>query len=178
MKAVVFIRHAQSEANVSHILSDDFVGNPLSDFGVSQAEAVAEELARLSKAKLLFSSPVLRAKQTADIIARRIGALPKSDARLKERGMGSLNNKKFSSAESMENAFMEEIKSNYIHGLESWDRLKSRIREFICALDGSVTIAVTHRDPIAAALGSSDPKYDDDTIPGRVLNTFPNPQPL
>ncbi|MDE1855730.1 MAG: histidine phosphatase family protein [Candidatus Micrarchaeota archaeon] len=101
--------------------------------------------------------------QTAGIIANGTGINPAVDERLKEREMGRLNNVKFDSREMMLKAFWDEVESDYAEGLESWDSLKKRISGFMGGLsEGKVFLAVSHRDVIAAALGSVDARFDSD----------------
>ncbi|HUY70553.1 MAG TPA: histidine phosphatase family protein [Candidatus Baltobacteraceae bacterium] len=169
MKLVIFVRHGQSEANVGRTLSNDVNRNPLTPLGVSQAESAAAELKRLSKLSSFFTSPVLRAVQTANIIAKDFDLLPKVDERLMERGFGSFNNKKFESTEAMGKYMKDEISSNYPLGLESWTSLKSRTKAFMGGLPDGISIAVSHRDPIAASLAGFEKRYDDDMLSAQDL---------
>jgi probable phosphoglycerate mutase len=59
----------------------------LSELGIAQAEAVADALAGRS-IDVLYSSDLGRAKQTAEIIAQRLGLEILTDARLRERHLG------------------------------------------------------------------------------------------
>ncbi|HVC58064.1 MAG TPA: histidine phosphatase family protein [Candidatus Acidoferrales bacterium] len=169
MKILILVRHGQSEANVGRTLSNDVNRNPLTPLGVSQAESTARELNRLSNPSSIFTSPVLRAVQTADIIANGFSIKPKIDDRLRERGFGSFNNKKFESTEAMGKYMKEEIDANYPLGLESWTSLKSRIGAFMDDLPDGISIAVSHLDPIASSLAGFEDRYDDDLLPtGRL----------
>ncbi len=64
------IRHGQSEANISNL---DLPDAPLTPLGVSQAEAVARFL-EAEQIRLVISSPLRRALQTADVLCRTWGA--------------------------------------------------------------------------------------------------------
>lgn len=66
---VYFVRHGESEGNLKQIHQAE--NTPLSKKGIKQAKAVAERL-RSAKIDVLYSSPYLRAKQTAEIISRAI----------------------------------------------------------------------------------------------------------
>lgn len=83
-----FVRHGESEANLLHEFSNTGQKHPLTAKGVRQAVALAEALAaafakELSRAILtdplatpairIFSSPLLRAAQTAAVLARALG---------------------------------------------------------------------------------------------------------
>jgi broad specificity phosphatase PhoE len=68
-----FVRHAESEINVesfSHTVPDEGVSYPLTRSGIDQALALADTLADV-RVVGLYSSPRLRAIQTADAIAFR-----------------------------------------------------------------------------------------------------------
>ncbi|MDE1850922.1 MAG: histidine phosphatase family protein [Candidatus Micrarchaeota archaeon] len=166
MSIVIFVRHGQSETNLNMMLSNSKTGYPLTALGVSQAEAAAAELRRIPRPDRLFVSPLLRAIQTAEIISKAIGSRPRVDGRITERGFGSFDGKKFESKEMMREYVADEIRSNYSRGMESWDSLKGRMGDFMDALPkGTVSLAVSHYDPIRAAVACIDAKYDDDLMP-------------
>ncbi len=60
---------------------------PLNDTGRAQAAELAER-ARAYGFRALWSSPLLRARETADIVAAAIGLEPREDARLMETDAG------------------------------------------------------------------------------------------
>ncbi|TRM96495.1 phosphoglycerate mutase, partial [Sulfolobus sp. F1] len=94
MTTIVFVRHGLSTSNVNKILSHDSNSYPLTEEGVNQVKEASKELAKL-KIEKIYTSPVLRAYQTALIIAETIGLLPIVDERLRERFLGELNNTTF-----------------------------------------------------------------------------------
>ncbi len=67
-----FVRHAQSEANVQMVLSNRDLPHRLTDVGRQQAEALARSLADLPLAAI-YSSPIVRAAETARIVAASKG---------------------------------------------------------------------------------------------------------
>jgi len=67
---------------------------PLNDIGRAQAAELAERAAAHSF-RALWCSPLLRARETADIVAARIGLEPKEDARLMETDAGDWTNLSF-----------------------------------------------------------------------------------
>jgi probable phosphoglycerate mutase len=67
-----FVRHAQSEANVLGIFSNTGWKHPLTDLGRMQVKGLAEYLAN-EKVTRIFSSPVMRAVQTSEILSKRLG---------------------------------------------------------------------------------------------------------
>lgn len=61
-----FIRHGQEENNLSSFLSD----GPLTKLGIKQSKLTADFLEKFRASKL-YSSPLLRAEQTANIILNK-----------------------------------------------------------------------------------------------------------
>jgi probable phosphoglycerate mutase len=64
---LIITRHGRTEGNIKRILAD--VHDPLAPEGIKQAEAVSERL-KDEKIDVIFSSPLIRAKKTAQIIAK------------------------------------------------------------------------------------------------------------
>ncbi len=160
-KSIVFVRHGESGTNVKYLLSSDIGPYKLTENGIKDVVSIAEEIAKIPKISALYASPVIRTLQTAEIIGKRCDIYPKTDARLRERLMGGLNNKAFPSYEEMLDVYWKEIESGYKTGLESWHTLQQRMNSFVNSVTGKVTVAVSHSDPIMAMLGTFDPKIDD-----------------
>ncbi|MDP1706272.1 MAG: histidine phosphatase family protein [bacterium] len=92
MDHLYFVRHGQSVANANKIIAD--ADSLLTQLGLSQAKEAAGLLKSLD-IDLIISSPMTRAKETAEVIAESIGydkskILTIDD--LKERGLGDLEN--------------------------------------------------------------------------------------
>ncbi len=67
---------------------------PLDDTGRAQAAELAERAAGYGFAAL-WCSPLLRARETADVVAARIGLQPREDARFMETDAGDWTNRSF-----------------------------------------------------------------------------------
>jgi broad specificity phosphatase PhoE len=90
---VYLARHGQTAYN----LEGRFQGQlpvPLDETGRAQAADLAERAATYGFAAL-WCSPLLRARETADVIARRIGLEPREDARLMETDAGDWTDRSF-----------------------------------------------------------------------------------
>jgi broad specificity phosphatase PhoE len=72
---------------------------PLDDTGRAQAAALAEQALAYEFAAL-WCSPLLRARETADIVARRIGMTPREDARLMETDAGEWTDRSFAEVQA------------------------------------------------------------------------------
>lgn len=70
MKNIYLVRHGQSRSNDTGIMEDDMM-TPLTSTGKKQAHILARRISKLH-VDTLFSSPMERAKETAEIISRRI----------------------------------------------------------------------------------------------------------
>jgi probable phosphoglycerate mutase len=92
----VLMRHGESEANVSGLIASD-PDRGTSAFGLTtrgreQVAASVEAWKRAGgAADRIVASPLLRARQTAEIAAGLLGAPIEIDARLRERHFGTLD---------------------------------------------------------------------------------------
>jgi len=97
-KRVYFIRHGQSKGNVHKVFQDR--DDPLTEQGQLQAQVVAKK-AMTFKAEVVIASPMIRARQTAEIIAGASNLLVETNVLLREYLAPSiLWNKPLSSPES------------------------------------------------------------------------------
>jgi probable phosphoglycerate mutase len=77
-----FARHAESEANIKHIISNRGLLHPLSERGRTQAEDLAKKLKNANLSGI-FCSPIQRAVETAQIVGVSLGIpIAKADALL------------------------------------------------------------------------------------------------
>ena len=70
MALVILVRHGQTDENVSGKISGQGPA-PLNARGKEQAQAAADVLTALGASRIL-TSPIVRARQTADILAARL----------------------------------------------------------------------------------------------------------
>ena len=89
---VLFVRHGESLANTLRVVSNGDLPHPLTERGVQQAEQLAIELNGRPISQI-YTSPILRAKQTAEILARRLGLNVEVADRLREYHCGDLEGK-------------------------------------------------------------------------------------
>jgi broad specificity phosphatase PhoE len=88
---VYWVRHGENLANVSGQFSNRRIDLDLTEKGVLQARQVAEFLAAQAMGNgPVFSSPLLRAVQTAEIIAARLGRPIEVLEELREVDLGDL----------------------------------------------------------------------------------------
>jgi probable phosphoglycerate mutase len=82
-----FVRHGESSANLLREFSNSGYKHPLTETGLAQARATAHELSGLPVERI-YASPVLRATQTAQILAESLGAPLEITEALREWSVG------------------------------------------------------------------------------------------
>jgi 2,3-bisphosphoglycerate-dependent phosphoglycerate mutase len=87
-----FVRHGESEANILHIISNRDLPHGLTPRGIVQARALADLLKDVPFTDL-FTSPVLRARQTADILSIALGIPCQVTDSLREYDCGFLEDR-------------------------------------------------------------------------------------
>ena len=87
-----FVRHGESEANTQHVISNRESPFSLTPLGQQQAIILAEKL-RDVPFTTIFSSPVRRARETADILSRSLGLPYHVTEALREYDCGVLEEK-------------------------------------------------------------------------------------
>lgn len=92
---IYFIRHGESEANVKKVFAGQKDDTPITEEGRQQAKATAQEIIKEGlKIDKIYSSPLKRAYETAEIIAKEIGFDTSNiitESRIIEYDMGSLS---------------------------------------------------------------------------------------
>lgn len=68
----IFTRHGESDANIQRIISNRDLPHALTEKGRLQAQRLADQLAQLP-ILAIYASPILRAQQTAEIVAGKLG---------------------------------------------------------------------------------------------------------
>jgi len=86
---IYFARHGESEANVLHVFSNSGQRHPLTEKGVGQAYSLADAL-KPTQFAAIYTSPVLRAVQTSQILSKELGAPVTISQALREFDVGEL----------------------------------------------------------------------------------------
>ena len=161
MGQIIFLRHGQAKNNTERILAGRTEGVPLTDTGVKQAEHTAELLQHMN-ISAIYSSPIQRAKHTAEIVGKHNSVDVAIDDRLIELDMGKFTGMAYDEIfNSHGNVFMKfyngelEIAHN---GVETFSQVKSRVLGIVDHVleehpDENVVL-VTHMDPIKAMLST------------------------
>ena len=156
------VRHGESLGNVdpTRRRRDD---PPLTDRGRAQAARVAAALARAG-IDHVFSSPLRRARETAEAIAAATGLTARIVQGLGEVDMGSLSDAETPSDRTLREAIFAEWlageRGRGFPGGEDFAAVARRVRDGLHAVaraaPGARVAVVTHRIPIAAAAEACD----------------------
>jgi len=158
---IIFLRHGQAKNNTERILAGRTEGVPLTDTGIKQSEQTAEFLKQMN-ISAIYSSPIERAKHTAEIAGKHNSLDVTIDDRLNELDMGKFTGMPYDEIlKSHGNVFMKfyngelEIAHN---GVETFPDVKKRILGIVDHViekhpDENVLL-VTHMDPIKAMLST------------------------
>lgn len=143
------MRHGETENNVKKIVSSDPTSNTLTEKGKEEIRKSVQMLKDFG-IEMIYTSPFLRTKETARIVAEALGITPESiisDSRLGELDFGSLSGK----PEKDFYAYREEYASHFTEpmpGGESYADAKRRFGAFIYEIESSVknkkVLIVTH----------------------------------
>lgn len=118
LKTVYFVRHGQSEGNVTQAFQP--TDSPLSSQGEVQAQQLAKRTSSLAF-DALIASPFLRARQTAEVIAATTGKEPHySDLFVERLKPTSIYNKPFTDPQAQE-VYQAWSESLYTPGMRAED---------------------------------------------------------
>ena len=161
MGQIIFLRHGQAKNNTERILAGRTEGIPLTDTGIKQAEHTAQLLEHMN-ISAIYSSPIQRARHTAEIAGKHNSLDVTIDDRLIELDMGKFTGMAYDEIfNSHGNVFMKfyngelEIAHN---GVETFSEVKKRVLGIVEHViqkhaDENVVL-VTHMDPIKAMLST------------------------
>jgi alpha-ribazole phosphatase len=155
------VRHGESEANVGGFINDDPLRRiTLTPLGRQQAEAAAGQLRGVAFTHC-YASELLRARQTAAILLRQRPIEVVLDARLNERrsGMDGLPVSVFNDLVRPDPVhLMPEREESF---LEQMARVKSFLDEASQRHPDAIVLAVSHENPILAAMALAGRPAED-----------------
>lgn len=157
---VAFVRHGRTPTT-GDVLPGRAAGLHLSEEGRRQAEAVAERIAGLSNLEAVYSSPLLRARETAAPIAERLGKRVTVERGLLECDFGDWTGAELKALRKLpEWRTVQRWPSGFrFPGGESFVEMQARITEAVARLrarhPGKALVAVSHADTIKAAVADA-----------------------
>lgn len=134
-----FVRHGESDANVLRVFANRPGVHRLTEQGRRQAEALAESLTGTPFAAI-YCSPILRAVQTAEIIAQRLALPYQIDDALREYDVGALEGQSDAASWAQYQAGFAAWMAGEnwdcgIAGGESYEAIRARFLPFIRRLE-------------------------------------------
>jgi probable phosphoglycerate mutase len=136
-------------------------GLHLSDRGRAQADHVADRIGALDKVAAVYTSPLERTRETAAPIARATGTRPRVERGLLECDFGEWTGRSLKDLRKLpEWKTVQQFPSGFrFPGGESFPAMQARIvgalGRLVAAHPGETVVAVSHADPIKAAVAQA-----------------------
>lgn len=180
MKTIFFlVRHGEAEHNVRHIIASDVEGSRtgsihLTDRGRLQIEERSKEL-KHEQVDIIIHSPLLRTRETAEILASATGAPMREDARLHETTFGSWEGKPvslFLVAHPSPQSRLE-TGADGVEGFRSTrERTTSFLEETLREFSGKTIVVVSHGDTLEMLFGLLTHETLDESLErGKIFST-------
>jgi broad specificity phosphatase PhoE len=152
------VRHGENPANISKVFSSRIVDQSLTSKGVLQAQQTAARFKQLdiSKekwARTVYSSPLRRAIETAEIIAKSLDVEVRVMEEFREIGVGILEERQATKSDWV---FHEQVMGDWFEGksetgfpggenyLDLWTRMRTGLLEITLGLSDKNIIVVGH----------------------------------
>lgn len=150
MRTIITIQHTQSVHHTNGMVGS-WTDWELSELGVAQADKIGEHLKDelAGKQFVLYSSDLLRAKQTAENVGRHLGLSPILRTELRERNLGKCCWKSVQwlreNMEQQEVTIDDRMFSDAESRRDEWNRLKPFFDEIMSNSEQTILI-VSHGD--------------------------------
>lgn len=160
MNEYIVLRHGESEMNKRGILISTLpekISCPLTEEGKEEVKKAAEILKK-EKIDLIFSSDLLRARQTAEIVSREIGVKPIFSKMLRDIKAGIFEGKDTKEHHQFWKSYEEKFEKRPKGG-ENYQDVKLRIYKFLIGLEkkykGKKILIISHQRPLAMLEGAT-----------------------
>ena len=160
-KTVILIRHGEAETNKKMIMSSETNKYGLTENGKQKIKETAEKIFNsFGKERnniSIYSSPVLRTKETAEIIAERFNLKVVIDNSFTEVGLGinnnrnikdELKNKEYEELESLEEKFHSNKHPSGERWIDILERMKNGLDDILKKDNNKIIIIISHGDPL------------------------------
>lgn len=150
MKQIITIQHTQSVHHTNGMVGS-WTDWDLTELGVQQASKIGENLAQRFGGHefVMYSSDLLRAKHTAEIVAQYLGTTPIIRPELRERNLGKCVGKSVQwlreNIEVQEKTIDDRLFSDAESRRDEWNRLQPLFDEIMASKDERI-IVVSHGD--------------------------------
>ena len=183
---IFLVRHGDSENNERRIINSlpEKEKFHLTESGMEQIKHLANKL-KGEKIDAIFSSPLLRTKETAEIISKKLGIEIIFDERIRELDLGEMNGHLVNDLVAIHPTRQSRAKETKM-GVESGEHLRTRLENFLDEINKNYKnkniVVVSHGDPIQMFFGITKGKeieeiYKDDWYPkrGSFIITYSRP---
>jgi len=146
------LRHGEAVSNKKGIIScwPEKVPNPLTKKGIGQIKIAVRKLID-KKIDLIFSSDLLRTRQTAEIVGKELKIKPRRDKRLREYNVGIFNGKAIKDFRKFLPTGIKRFKIHSPKG-ETYIDIKERMYDFLKEIDkrhsGKTILIISHQLPL------------------------------
>jgi len=150
MKNIITVQHTQSVHHTNGMVGS-WTDWDLTELGKQQADNIGRNLKAELKGKefIIYSSDLLRARQTAEIVAKHFGVTPIFQTELRERNLGKCCGKSVQwlrdNIECQEKTVDDRLFSDAESRRDEWNRVKPFF-DRIMADDSENIIIVSHGD--------------------------------
>lgn len=149
MKTIITIQHTESLHHINGMVGS-WTDWELSDLGKEQAENIGKNLSKeLSDGYVMYSSDLLRAKQTAEAVSEYLGIKPIFLTELRERNLGECCGKSVKwlreNMEKPEHTVDDRLFPSAESRRDEWNRLKPFFDGIVKSNDEKIII-VSHGD--------------------------------
>lgn len=155
ISSVYFMRHGYSEKNENHVYDSSLDSYGLLKEGVDQAKSAAKQLKKEGGVDVVISSPVRRCRETAEIVAKKLGIEIEVDDRLAEVNSGKWEGTSFDDdvfAQERQNYYDKSPEEHYVAKRgetgESWQdvglRGREAVKDALKKYPGKKILFVTH----------------------------------
>ncbi|MFF9086113.1 histidine phosphatase family protein [Streptomyces sp. NPDC014991] len=159
---VWLVRHAQSHASVKRLIAGSRTCPGLTELGREQAARLTARLeAEPLRPQALLTSPVPRARETAEVLANGLGLqAPVVETRLRELDFGTADGLTIDEYQRVHGAFDMTVHPDrpFAPGGETWNQFQSRAGRVVGDLTsrhrGGTVLVVCHAGLIVAAMSA------------------------
>ena len=177
MGKLLLVRHGETSANVDQVWHGH-TDTPLTELGEQQAASLAQYFHHyLPDAKVIYASPLQRARITAEHIAEATGLSVRLDPRLMEFGVGDWEGRSFDDLRG-ELGFFHGMMTDEYHRAPGGESRHEVTRRFVDAVEefrsrhpGEDLVVVAHGVAIAFALSHWLDQDSANWVSYRVANT-------
>jgi probable phosphoglycerate mutase len=156
----LLIRHGEAEQNVLNVLSSlpESRERHLTARGREQILVLAEQLRKnIEPIAIIFHSPLVRTRETAEILAEKTGAPLREDARLRETDFGVFNGRDTKLFHEKYPRKTARLATDGVDGVEGfsheWERAADFCRDVSREYSGRSVVVVSHADTIQVLYG-------------------------